>query len=68
MCVCVCVCVCACACACVCVCLSVSEHVFSRTVSAVGVERGGMDKHRGRSVRQETGATLATERRFPASI
>ena len=57
-----------CACAggfslCVCVCVSVCEQVFSRAVSAVGTERGGMDKHHGRSVQQETGAALATERR-----
>ena len=47
-------------CVCVCVCLSVS-----RAASAMGTERGGMDKHHGRSVQQETGAALATERRFP---
>ena len=47
-----------------CVCLSVCERVFSRAVSAVGTERGGMDKHHGRSVQQETGAALTTERRF----
>ena len=65
LCVCVCVlCVCT---VCVCVCLSVCEQVFSRAVSAVGTERGGMDKHHGRSVQQETGATLTTERRFPAA-
>ena len=52
---------------CVCVCLSVCEQVFSRAVSAVGTERGGMDKHHGRSVQQETGAALATERRSPAA-
>ena len=51
------------ACVCVCVC----EQVFSRAVSAVGTERGGMDKHHGRSVQQETGAALATERRSPAA-
>ena len=49
---------------CVCVCLSVCEQVFSRAVSAVGTERGGMDKHHGRSVQQETGAALATEMLF----
>ena len=43
------------------------QQVFSRAVSAVGTERGGMDKHHGRSVQQETGAALATERRFPAA-
>ena len=32
-------------------------------MSAVGTERGGMDH--GRSVQQETGAALTTERRFP---
>ena len=42
---------------CVCVC----------AVSAMGTERGGMDKHHGCSVQQETGAALATERRFPAA-
>ena len=52
---------------CVCVCLSVCEQVFSRAVSAMGTERGGMDKHHGRSVQQETGAAFATERRFPAA-
>ena len=52
---------------CVCVCLSVCEQVISRAVSAMGTERGGMDKHHGRSVQQETGAALATERRFPAA-
>ena len=52
---------------CVCVCVSASEQVFSRAVSAMGTERGGMDKHHGRSVQQETGAELATERRFPAA-
>ena len=52
----------------VCVCLSVCEQVFSRAVSAVGTERGGMDKHHGRSVQQETGAALVTERRSPAAI
>ena len=52
---------------CVSVCLSVCEQVFSRTVSAVSTERGGMDKHHGRSVQQETGAALAAERRFPAA-
>ena len=38
-------------------------------MSAVGTECGGMDKHHGCSVRQETGAALATdlERRFPAA-
>ena len=36
-------------------------------MSAVGIEHGGMDKHHGRSVQQETGAALATERRFPAA-
>ena len=54
-------------CVCVCVCLSVCEQVFSWAVSAVGTdttERGGMDKHHGRSVQQETGAALATERCF----
>ena len=51
----------------VCVCVSVCEQVFSRAVSAVGTERGGMDKHHGRSVQQETGAALATERRSPAA-
>ena len=50
-----------------CVCLSVCEQVFSRAVSAVGTERGGMDKHHGCSVQQETGAPLETERRFPAA-
>ena len=52
---------------CVCVCLSVCEQVFSRAVSAVGTERGGMDKHHGCSVQKETGAALTTERRFPAA-
>ena len=51
----------------VCVCVRVCEQVFSRAVSAVGTERGGMDKHHGRSVQQETGAALTTERRFPAA-
>ena len=36
-------------------------------MSAVGTERGGLDKHHGRSVQQETGAALATERRFLAA-
>ena len=45
-------------------CVSVCEQVFSRAVSAVGTERGNMDKHHGRSVQQETGAALATERRL----
>ena len=36
-------------------------------LSAVDTERGGMDKHHGRSVEQETGAALATERCFPAA-
>ena len=49
------------------VCVSVYEQVFSPAVSAVGTERGGMDKHHGCSVQQETGAVLATERRFPAA-
>ena len=49
------------------VCLSVCEQVFSRAVSAVGTERGGVDKHHWRSVQQETGAALATERRSAAS-
>ena len=44
--------------------LSASQQVFSRAVSAVGTERGIMDKHHGRSVQQETGAALATERRL----
>ena len=56
-----------CLCLCLCLCLwvggwvglSVCEQVFSRAVSAVGTERGGMDKHHGRSVRQETGSFLA---------
>ena len=52
---------------CVCVRLSVREQVFSRTVSAVGTERGGMDKHHGCSVQQDTGAALATKRDFPAA-
>ena len=56
-----------CVCVGLCVCVSVCEQVFSRAVSAVGTERGGMDKHHGRSVQQETGAALATERRFPAA-
>ena len=56
-----------CVCVCVCVCLSVCEQVFSRAMSAVGTERGGMDKHHGYSVQQETGVVLATERRFPAA-
>ena len=57
-----------CVCVCLSVCLSVCEQVFSRAVSAVGTERGGMDKHHGRSVQQETGAALSTtERRFPAA-
>ena len=47
--------------------MAVCEQVFSRAVSAVGTERGGMDKHHGRSVRQETGAALATERSFLAA-
>ena len=54
-------------CVCVSVCLSVCEQVFSLAVSAVGTERGGMDKHHGCSVQQETGAALTTERRFPAA-
>ena len=33
----------------------------------MGTERGGMDKYHGRSVQQETGAALVTERRFPAA-
>ena len=49
---------------CLCVCLSVCEQVFSRAVSVVGSERGGMHGH---SVQQETGAALATERRFLAA-
>ena len=59
----------ACVCVCVCasVCLSVCEQVFSRALSAVGTEHGGMDKHYGCSVQQETGASLAAERRFPAA-
>ena len=52
---------------CLSVCLPVCEQVFSRAVSAVGTERGGMDKHHGRSVQQETEAVSATERRFPAA-
>ena len=36
-------------------------------MSAVGTERGGMDKHHGCSVQQDTGAALATERDFPAA-
>ena len=36
-------------------------------MSAVGTERGGMDKHHGCSVQQETGTALVTERRFPAA-
>ena len=37
-------------------------------MSAVGTERGGMDKHHHeRIVQQETGVALATERRFPAA-
>ena len=56
-----------CLCVCVYVCVSVSEQVFSRAVSAVGTERGGMDKYHGRSVKQETGAALAAERRSPAA-
>ena len=56
-----------CVCVCVCVCLSVCEQVFSRAVCAVGTERGGMDKHHGCSVQQETGAALATEKRFLAA-
>ena len=44
--------------------LSASQQVFSRAVSAVGTEHGVMDKHRGRSAQQETGAALATERRL----
>ena len=49
------------ACVRVCLCLSVCiEQVFSRVVSAVGTEHGGMDKHHGRSVQQETGAVLGT--------
>ena len=43
---------------------SVTEQVFSRAVSAVGTERGGTGKHHGRSVQQETGEALATEKRF----
>ena len=65
-CSCVCVCVSVCLCGCLAVCLC--EQVFSRAVSAMGTERGGMDKHHGRSVQQETGAALATERRFPAAM
>ena len=30
----------------------------------MGTKRVGMDKHRGHSVQQETGAALATERHF----
>ena len=56
-----------CVCVCVSVCLSVCEQVFSRAMSAVGTERGGMDKHHGLSVQQETGAALATERCFPVA-
>ena len=56
-----------CVCVCLSVCLSVCEQVFSRAVSAVGTERGGMDKHHGRSVQQETGAALATERCSPTA-
>ena len=55
-----------------CVCVTVSVSVclstgFSRAVSAVGTGRGGMEKHHGRFVQQETGAALATERRFLAA-
>ena len=57
-------CVCVCVSVCLSVCLSVCEQVFSPAVSAVDTERGGMDKHHGRFVHQETGAALATERRF----
>ena len=32
-------------------------------MSAVGTERGGMEKHHGHSAQQETGAASATERR-----
>ena len=46
---------------------SLSQPVFSRAVSAVGTERGGMYKHHGRSLQKETRAALATERRFPAT-
>ena len=57
--------VCVCVCTCVSVCLS---FLASRVdMSAMGTERGGMDKHHGRSVQQETGAALATERRFSAA-
>ena len=48
-------------CVCVSVCLSVCEQVFLQAVSAVGTERGGTDKHHGRSVQKESGAALATE-------
>ena len=54
-------------CVCVCVCLCVCLQVFSRAVSAVGTNMEVMVKHHGRSVQQETGAALATERRFPAA-
>ena len=47
--------------------VSVCQRVFSRAVSAVGTEHGGMDKHYGRSAQQETGAVMAAERRFPAA-
>ena len=41
---------------CVCLCVHLCEQVFLRAVSAVGTERGGMDRHHGRYVQQETGA------------
>ena len=54
-------------CVCVCVRLCVCLQVFSRAMSAVGTNMEVMVKHHGRSVQQETGAALATERRFPAA-
>ena len=45
-------------------CLCVFQQIFSRAVSAMGTECGGMDKHHGCSVKQETGAALARERRL----
>ena len=56
-----------CLCVCLSVCLSVCEQVFSRAMSAMGAERGGTNKHHGRSVQQESGAALGTERCFPAA-
>ena len=41
------------------------EQVFSRTVAAVDIKRGDMDKYHGSSVQQDSGDICPKRKHFP---